>query len=302
VKIIRSIAGMRKYSGGARSKGKTVGFVPTMGYLHEGHLSLIRRAKKECDLTVLSIFVNPTQFGPAEDYKKYPRDLKHDEAIARRLGVNAIFLPTVDKMYPPGFCTYVSVEGLSGILCGRSRPGHFRGVATVVSKLFNIVQPDVAYFGQKDAQQAVIIRRFVKDLNMGVKIRVLPIIREKDGLALSSRNKYLSGQERKDALVLYAALRGARRRVLAGERSAKRVVSAIKRLIEEKKGAKIDYVSVVEADSLTEIKRISGKVLIALAVRIGKTRLIDNVIIIKKEGTKAQRHRGTKKKMEIRCG
>ena len=293
---------MRKYSGEARSKGKTIGFVPTMGYLHEGHLSLLKQAKKECDLAVLSIFVNLTQFGPAEDYKKYPRDLKRDKAIARGLGVDAIFFPAADKMYPPGFSTYVNVEGLSTVLCGRSRPGHFRGVTTVVTKLFNIVQPDVAYFGRKDAQQAVIINQFVKDLNMGVKVRVLPIIREKDGLALSSRNKYLSGQERKDALVLYAALREVRRRVISGENNAKRVISTMKRMIEQKKSAKIDYVSVLDVDSLAEIKRISGKILIALAARIGKTRLIDNIVVVKKEGAKAQRRKGAKKKMEIRCG
>jgi len=274
---------MRKYSGEARSKGKTIGFVPTMGYLHEGHLSLIRQAKKECDLTILSIFVNPTQFGPAEDYKKYPRALGRDKAIARGLGVDTIFLPATDKMYPHGFSSYVNVERFSEVLCGRSRPGHFRGVATVVIKLFNIVQPDIAYFGQKDAQQAVIIMRFVKDLNMGIKVRVLPVIREKDGLALSSRNKYLSGRERKDALVLYSALREARRKLMAGERSTKRIISAIKRMIEEKKSAKIDYVSVVDAERLTEIKMISGKVLIALAVRIGKTRLIDNIVVKSQE-------------------
>ena len=283
MKIIKSISGMRKYSGEAGSKGKTIGLVPTMGYLHEGHLSLIRRAKKECDLTVLSIFVNPTQFGPAEDYKKYPRALGRDKAIARRLGVDVIFFPAADKMYPPGFSSYVNVEWLSTVLCGRSRPGHFRGVATVVTKLFNIVQPDVAYFGWKDAQQAVIIRRFVKDLNMAVKVRVLPIIRERDGLALSSRNKYLSGRERKDALVLYAALQEARRRMMAGEGSAKRIISAMKRMIEQKKGVKIDYISVVDAERLTEIKKISGKVLIALAVRIGKTRLIDNIVVKNQE-------------------
>ncbi len=257
--------------------GSSIGFVPTMGALHEGHLSLIRAARRENDTAVVSIFVNPAQFGRGEDLKKYPRPLKKDLLLCRKEKVDFVFLPRPLDMYPQGFSTYVNVEGLSEVLCARSRPGHFKGVATVVTKLFNIVQPDTAYFGQKDAQQAAIIKRMAEDLNMPVKIKVMPIIREASGLAMSSRNAYLNKEERCKAIGLYRALKLARLLIRSGARDSSRIVSRMRRLIEKDKGAKIDYIAVVGAQDLKPLKKVSGDYLIALAVKFGKTRLIDNL-------------------------
>jgi len=279
MKIIDNIQRMSTLIKMLKKEGRSIGFVPTMGYLHEGHLSLVKAAKKHTDVVVMSIFVNPKQFGHGEDFDKYPRDLKRDEELSRNAGVDIIFFPSVKDMYPEGFRTYVTVEKLTDTLCGESRPGHFRGVATVVAKLFNIVKPDIAYFGQKDAQQAIVIKKMVKDLNMGIEIKVMPTIREKDGLAMSSRNAYLSEVERNDAAILYQSLKAAESLIAGGEKIPKNVIRAMERLIKEKPSAKIEYISIVDAEDLQDASLISGEVLVALAVFIGKTRLIDNVVI-----------------------
>jgi pantoate--beta-alanine ligase len=247
--------------------------------LHEGHLSLIRKANKENNIVVVSIFVNPMQFGPADDFKRYPRPFKQDAALCRKEGVDFVFYPGPEQMYPPGFKTYVDVFELGDFLCGPSRPGHFRAVTTVVSKLFNIVLPAAAYFGQKDAQQAVLIQRMVKDLNIPVKIKVIPTAREKNGLALSSRNVYLSASDRKDSVVLSLALKSAKKMILSGRRNADKIIESMKKLIAAKKNAKIEYISIVDLENLKPLKKIGNKCLVALAVRFGKTRLIDNIII-----------------------
>ncbi len=257
---------------------KSIGFVPTMGALHAGHLSLIRQAAKDNHIVVVSIFVNPAQFGPKEDLKKYPRPLKKDLELCRKCGVDFVFLPDNKNMYPHGFSTFVNVEGLSNVLCGASRPGHFRGVATVVTKLLNIIRPDVLYLGQKDSQQVIIIARMVKDLNFPVKLKIMPIVRENDGLALSSRNIYLTKEERSDAVVLSKALRLAESLVNNGQRNGHVIINRMKQLIAKKKTAKIDYISIVDLNNLSPLKKISEKCLIVLAVRIGHTRLIDNII------------------------
>lgn len=276
MKFVTDISKMRKLSLAAKAEGRTVGFVPTMGYLHEGHLSLIRAARAETDLVVVSIFVNPTQFAPGEDFERYPRALERDKRTAKQAGTDIVFHPSPSEMYPRGFSTYVEETALSKHLCGLSRPTHFRGVTTVVLKLFNIVQPDVAYFGQKDAQQALIIGRMVRDLNVPIAIRVLPIVREADGLALSSRNEYLSPEEREEAMVLHTALMEAKKRVTMGEMEASRIKEAMCRVLQASRRTKIDYVSIVDRDSLEEIEELQGNVLIAVAVFIGETRLIDN--------------------------
>ncbi|TAM39979.1 pantoate--beta-alanine ligase [bacterium] len=269
---------------------KRVGFVPTMGALHAGHLSLIKQAVKENNTVVVSIFVNPAQFGPQEDLKKYPRLLKMDLALCRQAGVDFIFLPENKIMYPRGYSTFVNVEGLSEVLCGSSRPGHFRGVATVVAKLFNIVRPDVLYLGQKDAQQAVIIARMIKDLNFPVKVKVLPTVRGNDGVALSSRNAYLSDKEREDAVVLSKALLLAQSLIDNGQRHADRIINRMKELISKKRSARIDYAAVVDLENLMPLKKIKPGCLIALAVKIGKTRLIDNIIIREGSGKWGQNY------------
>jgi pantoate--beta-alanine ligase len=250
-----------------------------MGALHPGHLSLIRASRKENDLVVVSIFVNPVQFGPREDFKKYPRTLIKDAQLCRKEKVDVIFYPSVKQMYPPGFKTYIEVKGLSQLLCGKSRPGHFKGVATVVAKLFNIVVPDVAYFGQKDAQQSVIIKRVAGDLNLPVRIEVMPIIREKDGLALSSRNVYLDAKERESATVLYKALKEAKELVKKGVLNPRCIITRMKGIIKKEKYAKIDYICMVDTLDLKPVKKIKDKILIALAVWVGRTRLIDNIVI-----------------------
>jgi len=272
---------MVQYSQAARRRIETIGFVPTMGALHEGHLSLIRKARKENARVVVSIFVNPAQFGKNEDFKRYPRNLRQDALLCQKEGVDILFSPLAKEMYPVNYKTYVQVKDLSDCLCGKFRPGHFKGVATVVIKLFNIVAPDTAYFGQKDAQQAVIIRKMAEDLNLSVKIIVLPTLRDKDGLAMSSRNIYLNKNERKHALSLYKSLHSARGLIQKGERSPERVIRAIRKMIAIDKAPRIDYISIVDPDTLMPLDKITNNSLIILAVWIGKTRLIDNVIVRK---------------------
>ena len=274
-----SIKDVRTFIKEARQKGQTVGFVPTMGFLHEGHLSLIDTAKKENDFVVVSIFVNPTQFGPNEDFASYPRDFERDKALCESKGTDLIFFPTPEIMYPENFSTYINVENLTKGLCGASRPGHFRGVATVVAKLFNIVQPDRAYFGQKDAQQVAVLERMTKDLNFDIDIISCPIIREADGLALSSRNTYLVGNERNAALVLSKSLNLAKEMIDGGEKSSETVYKAIEKLISSEPKAKIEYIEILNNETLKVVKELSGDILIALAVRIGNPRLIDNMRI-----------------------
>ena len=262
-----------------KKQGKRIGFVPTMGFLHEGHLSLIRKAAKDTDCVVVSIFVNPIQFGPGEDFKKYPRDPKRDLRLCRDNGVDAVFIPTPKMLYGNGFSTYVDVKDLTNGLCGIQRPGHFKGVATVVAKFFNIIRPDTAYFGQKDAQQALLIKKMVEDLDIPVKIKVMPIIREKDGLAMSSRNVYLNPCQRKESLSLYKSLKIARDLHKKGEKDSRKIVRKMRDVILKEKHARIDYVSIVDLKRLEAVNRISEKVLVAVAVKIGKTRLIDNIIL-----------------------
>lgn len=262
-----------------KQQGLTVALIPTMGYLHEGHLSLMKRAAKENDKVVVSIFVNPMQFGPSEDLASYPRDLDHDAALCKDVGVNMIFHPDPSAMYEDDFCSYVDMSGLTEELCGKSRPVHFRGVQTVVSKLFHIIPADRAYFGQKDAQQLAIIKRMVRDLNFDIEIIGCPIIREDDGLAKSSRNTYLNTEERKAALVLSKSLTKARELIDAGERNVNTVRSCIQDTIAAEPLAKADYVEIVNFDTIKPIEKIEGNILVAIAVYIGKTRLIDNFIL-----------------------
>ncbi|MDP3790808.1 MAG: pantoate--beta-alanine ligase [Candidatus Omnitrophota bacterium] len=279
MKTIENISRMSTFVKMMKKEGKSIGFVPTMGYLHEGHTSLVKAAKKHTDVVVMSIFINPMQFGPKEDFEKYPRDLRHDEGLARDAGVDVIFYPSLKDMYPEGYATYVTVEKLTDTLCGESRPGHFKGVATVVTKLFNIVRPDVAYFGQKDMQQALMIKKMASDLNMGVDVKIMPIVREKDGLAMSSRNMYLSVTERKDAIVLHQSLKQVENLVKQGERDPKKIIRVIEDMITQKSAAKIDYIKAVDTKELKDLKVISGEIMVALAVFFGQTRLIDNAII-----------------------
>jgi pantoate--beta-alanine ligase len=257
----------------------TVGLVPTMGYLHEGHLSLIRRAKAECNSVAVSIFVNPAQFGPNEDLAKYPRDLERDLKLLEPLGVDLVWTPTAEVMYPSGYQTWVEVEALTKGLEGAMRPGHFRGVTTVVAKLFNAVQPQKAYFGQKDAQQAAVIRRMTLDLNFPIEIVVCPTVREADGLAMSSRNKYLEGEDRRAALVLFRALSAAKEMYEAGERNAEKLRRKMKEVIAAEPRARMQYVSCADYDSLEELEAVTGKTLLSMAVLIGETRLIDNFVL-----------------------
>lgn len=279
VRLVRSIGSMSKLSANLRKKGLSIGFVPTMGYLHGGHLSIVKEAKKHNDVVVVSIFVNPTQFGPKEDLKKYPRDLRRDIKLLSKYKVDIVFAPNAKEIYPNGYKTDIEVKGLSEKLCGASRPGHFRGVATIVAKLFNIVKPDTAYFGEKDYQQQVIIRKMVKDLNMDVKIVTLPTIREKDGLAMSSRNAYLTGEERAKATAINRSLKIAQTLINSGVRSSAKIKAAINKLMKTAKGIKIDYISICDPATLEERPLIKGKTLIATAVFIGKTRLIDNIVV-----------------------
>jgi pantoate--beta-alanine ligase len=277
--VAATVAEVRRAVAAARRRELTVGLVPTMGALHEGHASLIRAARAETGFVAVSIFVNPTQFDPNEDFNRYPRPLEQDLEACGREGVDLAFVPEPAAVYPPSFRTFVEVHGLQEVLCGASRPGHFRGVATVVLKLFNIVQPDVAYFGQKDAQQARIIRQMVHDLDVPAEIRVCPIVREPDGLALSSRNQYLDPEQRRHATVLHRALAEARRLVEAGERDTAVVRRALAERLASAPGAAVDYAAVVDYDTLQPVERLRGQVLIAVAVKFGGTRLIDNAMV-----------------------
>ena len=277
--VIRGIKPMSDIARRAREKEKQIGYVATMGALHQGHLSLILQARKDNDLVVVSIFVNPSQFGPQDDFKRYPRPINKDIALCRKAGVDFVFYPQANAMYPEGFKTYVEVKDLSSLLCAKSRPRHFYGVTTVVAKLFNIIQPDLTYFGQKDAQQAVIIKKMSEDLNFPVQIKVMPTLREKDGLAISSRNIYLNRQERTDAICLSQGLNLSGDLIKCGMRDAGKITAEVKRLIKKRKGVRIDYVAIVDLNNLKPVRRISAKCLLALAVYIGRTRLIDNAIL-----------------------
>ena len=279
MRIIKDIDQLRRIVSKARRQGKTIGFVPTMGYFHEGHLSLMRRAKKDNDLCVVSIYVNPKQFGPKEDLANYPRDFKRDSSLAKKENVDIIFIPPDNVVYPSGYLTYIDVEKISGVLCGAFRPGHFKGVATIVAKLLNMVQPDTMYLGAKDAQQVAVLQNMVRDLDFPVTIKVVLTVREIDGLAMSSRNVYLSPAQRHQAAVLYQALCAAKDRVAQGERSAAKILQLVKAIITKKTPGKIQYVACVDLKTLAPLKKIEGHILIALAVFFGKTRLIDNIVI-----------------------
>ncbi len=270
---------MRAASRAARREGMRLGFVPTMGALHEGHLSLVRAARASCDLVAASIFVNPTQFGPNEDLAKYPRSFERDCDLLQHEGVELLFAPSVEEMYPAGAVTWVTVEGLSEKLDGRSRPGHFRGVTTVVSKLFHIVEPDAAFFGQKDAAQVAIIRRMVRDLNLPVEIVTCPIVREPDGLAMSSRNAYLDPERRKSAVVLHRSLMQAQRLADQGEQSAAKLVAAGRDEFAREPSVRLDYFEVVDPDTLDSLEVVSRGTLVAVAAYVGTTRLIDNILL-----------------------
>jgi len=279
MRIVEATSLMRQFSAERRAAGRRLGLVPTMGALHEGHLSLIRRARKDCGAVAVSLFVNPTQFGPAEDLEKYPRTFAADRAACEELGADVLFAPKAEEMYQPDAETFVVQDRLAAVLEGASRPTHFRGVLTVVLKLFNIIAPDVAYFGQKDYQQTVVIRRMVRDLDVPVEIAVLPTVREPDGLAMSSRNRYLSADERRQAVCVYQALELARSRFARGERSAERLLAEMRGRIDKERAARIDYVQVVESDTLRPVEQAkTGDVALA-AVFVGTTRLIDNVVL-----------------------
>ena len=279
VKVIRTVSEMHAVADEMRADGFRIGLVPTMGYFHEGHLSLVRRAVRCADRVVVSVFVNPTQFGPDEDLEAYPHDFERDKTLVQTFGGDFIYAPEVEGIYPKGYATYVDVAGLTEHLCGGSRPGHFRGVTTVVTKLFSAVKPHVAIFGQKDAQQVAVIGRMTRDLNLDVEVLVSPTVREVDGLAKSSRNVYLGPEERQEAAVLYQALQEAKRLVGEGERRADVVLSAMRALIGRRPHAQIDYLEAVDIDQLQPVEEFSGKILLALAVRFGKARLIDNLVV-----------------------
>ncbi len=281
MRTIETVSELREQVMPARAGGATVGLVPTMGAFHEGHLSLMRRARAECELVVVSLFVNPSQFGAGEDLDRYPRDLERDAALARSEGVDLLFTPSFEEVYPQGFATAVEVAGAGETLCGdpaRRGPGHFRGVATVVTKLLNMCSPDVAYFGAKDFQQSVIIRRLVADLNIPVRIEVCPTVRDADGLALSSRNAYLSADERENALSIKRALDAAQRAIEDGTRGPDAVADAARAEL-DRPGVEPEYVEVVSAEDLTQLERLDGEILIAIAARVGNARLIDNVVV-----------------------
>ena len=281
MEICSKIEAVRQHVREWKKAGLTIGFVPTMGYLHEGHKSLIDAARQDYDRVVVSIFVNPMQFGPNEDLASYPRDLKKDAGLCEAAGVDLIFNPQPEEMYAPDFASYVDMDGLTAQLCGKSRPGHFRGVQTVVLKLFHIVTPERAYFGQKDAQQLAVIKRMVRDLNVDIEIIGCPIVREEDGLAKSSRNTYLNEAERKAALVLSRSLKAGRELLESGETKAAAIRQAVIQEIEKEPLAKIDYVEIVDFDTITPVDEVNGSILAAIAVYIGKTRLIDNFIVEK---------------------
>ncbi len=276
---LTTAAEMRQWAESVRCEGRTIGFVPTMGALHHGHASLMRAARVGCDRVVVSVFVNPTQFGPQEDFDRYPRTMDADRALCEGEHVDVLFTPTVTDLYPPGASTVVDVGPLGTVLCGASRPGHFRGVATVVAKLFAIVHPHRTYFGQKDYQQTVVIRRVVEDLRFGVEVVVCPTVREPDGIAASSRNAYLAPEERKTAGKLFQALSEAVRLIASGERSAGKIREALGVLLGGQTGARVEYIALVHPETLEPVEQLTGRIVVALAVWIGRTRLIDNAVI-----------------------
>ena len=279
MEIAQTIESVRELTKAARDTGKRVGLVPTMGALHIGHVSLIEQAVEECDFVVVSIFVNPTQFGPCEDFEKYPRPIEADLLICEKAGVDVVFNPRPEVMYPGEGLTWVNVEKLTEPLCGQFRPGHFRGVTTVCAKLFNIVLPDAAYFGQKDAQQAIVIRRMVADLNMPLEIVVCPTVREDDGLAVSSRNKYLSPRQRKETAKIYKSLTRCKEMIEGGATDTNEILVEMRAILEQIRGGQIEYVSIVDAETLEKAETIAGKVLAAVAVKLGPARLIDNIVV-----------------------
>jgi pantoate--beta-alanine ligase len=277
--VAETIESTRRLVKAAHWAGKTIALVPTMGALHIGHVSLIEAARKKCDFVVVSIFVNPTQFGPNEDFSRYPRPIEADLEICKNAGVDVVFAPSVEQMYPSQNLTWVNVEKITASLCGKSRPGHFRGVATVCTKLFNIVAPDIAFFGQKDAQQVAVIKQMVLDLNMPLEIIVCPTLREPDGLAVSSRNQYLSKQDRADAIYVYQSLQQCRKMFESGITETGKIIAEMKKVLLQKSSIDIEYVSIVDANTLEDIDQIQGKTLVAVTVRLGRTRLIDNILI-----------------------
>jgi len=279
MRICRTIAAMRAACRELRRAGRRLGFVPTMGALHAGHLSLVRAARAQCGVVAVSLFVNPLQFGPKEDYGRYPRSFEQDCALLEAEGVELLFAPSVEEMYPAGAVTYVTVEGLSERLCGRSRPGHFRGVTTVVSKLFHIVEPDAAFFGQKDAAQSSILRRMVRDLDLPIAMVICPIVREADGLAMSSRNLYLTAEQRRAATVLFRALERVRELAEAGERGSLALAAAALKVLASEPEVRVDYVEVVDNDTLEPVAEVSRGALVAVAAYLGETRLIDNILL-----------------------
>ncbi len=279
MEVAKTIESVRNLVSAARREGRKIGFVPTMGALHIGHVSLVEAAAKDCDFIVVSIFVNPTQFGPGEDFESYPRPIEADLEICRNAGVDVVFAPTPKEMYPAENITWVTVEKLTEPLCGRGRPGHFRGVTTVCTKLFNIVCPDAAYFGRKDAQQAIVIKRMVADLNMPLEIIICPTVREPQGLAISSRNQYLSEQQKKDAAVIYKSLQQCRRMIDSGVVDAGEIIAAMRQTLQQVPAIEIEYVSIVDAQTLESVQKIAGKVLTAVAVKLGPARLIDNILV-----------------------
>lgn len=279
MEVAKTIEKVRSLVKIARSRGEKIGLVPTMGALHIGHISLIKASAKDCDFVVVSIFVNPTQFGPGEDFEKYPRPLEADLEICRKAAVDVVFTPTPKQMYPSENITWVNVEKLTEPLCGMSRPGHFRGVTTVCTKLFNLVAPDVAYFGQKDVQQAIVIKRMVADLNMPLEIAICPTVREPNGLAVSSRNQYLTAQQKKDAANIYKSLQTCRKLIKTGTKETGQIIAEMLQILQQIPSGQIEYVSIVDAETLESIHIISGKVLAAVAVKVGRARLIDNILV-----------------------
>ena len=279
MEVVKTIESVKKLVRAARKDGKKIGLVPTMGALHIGHISLIEAAVKSCDFVVVSIFVNPTQFGQGEDFEKYPRPLDADLEICQKASVNAVFVPTAEEMYPEKNITWVNIEKLTEKLCGRSRPGHFRGVTTVCAKLFNIVTPDTAFFGQKDAQQSIAIKQMVADLNMPLEIVICPTIRELDGLAVSSRNQYLNKLQRQDAAYLYKSLQKCLEMVNVGKTDTNEIILEMKRILNHKSSIEIEYINIVDTETLENIDKITEKALVAMAVKLGPARLIDNILL-----------------------
>jgi len=279
MEVAKTIESVRALVKAARSKGKKIGLVPTMGALHIGHISLIEAAVKQCDFVVVSIFVNPTQFGPGEDFEKYPRPLDADLKICRKASVDVVFVPTVKEMYRSENLTWVNVEKLTESLCGQSRPIHFRGVTTVCAKLFNIVASDIAFLGQKDAQQAIVIKRMAADLNMPLEIVICPTVRRPDGLAVSSRNKYLTEEQKKDATYIYKSLQKCKQMIDAGIKDTQKIITEMRKILQRVPAIEIEYVSIVDAETLQNLDKIAGKVLAAVAVQIGPARLIDNIVV-----------------------